>query len=218
MPFKIKLAHMWLSICLIIAISFLVVPAFTPVQARDVNPYELANFEGFVSAVSDGRAGVVRGVYVPGQLAARVLGQPNDDPSYVSPVNGVITEFGLAKSHGNIGLLAHNYLAGASFSKLTPGQEIRIVYGDGQIEYFFVEEILRFQALEPNSASSNFIDQETGQRLSTSDLFQRVYTGKRHVTFQTCIYADGNFSWGRLFVIAVPASQHPKLSRDEFGK
>jgi hypothetical protein len=218
MPSKIKLARMWLSICLILAITFLVVPSFTPVQARDVNPYELADFEQFVSAVSDGQAGVVRGVYVQGQLAARVLRQLNDDPGYVSPVNGVITEFGLAKNHGNIGLMAHNYLAGASFSKFTPGQEIRIVYGDGQIEYFFVEEILRFQALEPNSASSDFVDQETGQRLSASELFQRVYTGYRHVTFQTCIYADGNYSWGRLFVIAVPAPQHPKFSRVEFGK
>lgn len=77
-----------------------------------------------------------------GFFSTRVLQQPANNPGYISPVNGVITEFGLAKSYGNIGLLAHNYLTGASFSKLTPGQEIRIVYGNGDVKYIVVEEFL----------------------------------------------------------------------------
>jgi len=43
-------------------------------------------------------------------------------------------------------------------------------------------------------------------------MFKRVYTGDRHVTFQTCIYAEGTSSWGRLFVVAVPKTD---LSADE---
>jgi len=35
-------------------------------------------------------------------------------------------------------------------------------------------------------------------------LFRLVYRGERHITFQTCIEAYGNGSWGRLFVIAKP--------------
>ena len=96
----------------------------------------LPDFEQFVISVSDGNAGVVRGVYVPGLFAVKVLQQPDNNPGYVSPADGTITEFGLAKSYGNIGLLAHNYLTGASFSNLLPGQEIRIVYGNGEVELF----------------------------------------------------------------------------------
>ena len=32
------------------------------------------------------------------------------------------------------------------------------------------------------------------------------YDGDAHVTFQTCILQDGNSSWGRLFVTAIPVS------------
>jgi len=35
-------------------------------------------------------------------------------------------------------------------------------------------------------------------------MFDRAYEGGRHVTFQTCIAAEGNSSWGRLFIIAAP--------------
>jgi hypothetical protein len=42
-------------------------------------------------------------------------------------------------------------------------------------------------------------------------MFKRVYLGDRHVTFQTCIKAYGNQSWGRMFVIAVPKSQYLSL-------
>jgi len=40
--------------------------------------------------------------------------------------------------------------------------------------------------------------------LTAEQLFNRVYRGDRHVTFQTCIDANGDISWGRLFVIAIP--------------
>jgi hypothetical protein len=35
-------------------------------------------------------------------------------------------------------------------------------------------------------------------------MFNRAYVGENRVVFQTCLAAEGNPSWGRLFVIAVP--------------
>jgi hypothetical protein len=35
-------------------------------------------------------------------------------------------------------------------------------------------------------------------------MFSRAYGGERRAVFQTCIAAEGNGSWGRLFVIALP--------------
>ena len=197
-------------LCTLVLVStFFLIPAATPAQARESVPVVLPDFEQFVTSVADGEGGIVRGVYVPGLFASRVLQQPANDPGYVSPIDGILTEFGPVKKYGNVGLLAHNYLTGKSFASLAPGQEIRIVYGDGKVEYFAVDEILRFQALEPDSAYSNFIDLDTGKEISSSILFQTVYAGQRHVTFQTCIYADGIYSWGRLFVVAVPALVSP---------
>jgi hypothetical protein len=44
-------------------------------------------------------------------------------------------------------------------------------------------------------------------------MFKRVYFSNRHVTFQTCIEAEGNLSWGRLFVIAVPGREFAGFDR-----
>jgi hypothetical protein len=207
MSLKNKFAYVLLATVLVLLSSFFAVPAISPAQAKNHSPLVLPDFEQFKLSVYDGQPGIVRGVYVPEILAAKVLQQPANRPDYVSPVNGVVTEFANSKSYGNIGLLAHNYLAGTNFSKITLGEEIRIIYGDGKVEYFIVKEILRYQALDPNSPTSDFIDLDTGDRETASSVFSRVYTGWRHVTLQTCIYADRNMSWGRLFVIAVPITQ-----------
>ena len=209
---KIKFAHITVVISLVLFSTFVLAPSITTVQARGAAPATLPDFKQFVTSVNDGSAGVVRGVYVPGLFAVKVLQQPGNNPGYVSPVNDIITEFSLAKNYGNIGLLAHNYLTGASFSNLLSGQEIRIVYGNGDVEYFVVEKVLRYQALEPNSSSSDFINLDTGLRESATTLFHQVYGGQRHLTFQTCIFANGIFSWGRLFVIAVPFTNNPKIN------
>jgi hypothetical protein len=101
-------------------------------------------------------------------------------------------------------LLAHNTLAGRDFSRLSIGQQVRLVYGDGRVEDFLVANILRFQASNPESVSSSFLNLDRNETLSAGEMFTRTYTGERHLVFQTCIAANGNASWGRLFIIAVP--------------
>ncbi|HSK89400.1 MAG TPA: hypothetical protein VK880_13640, partial [Anaerolineales bacterium] len=121
-----------------------------------------------------------------------------------SEKDGEITQFGMASQFGNVGLLAHNNLSGRFFSQLAAGQEVRLVYGDGKIEYFVITQILKFQALEPTSPYSSFRSLSNDEMLTAGELFNRVYRGERHVIFQTCIAGPGSLSWGRLFVIATP--------------
>jgi len=166
----------------------------------------LPTFSDFVAAVMDGQANVVRGVYVPGTLALRVMQQPANDPGSVLRVDGVATQFNLAAGNQIIGLLAHNDLAGASFSSLTVGQEVRIVYGDGRVDYFIVNRLARFQVLHFGSQNENYVELSTNIAYTPQNIFTRFYDGNVHVTFQTCIFQDGNSSWGRLFVTAVPVS------------
>lgn len=164
----------------------------------------LPTFTEFSKSVQDGQKDVLRGVYVDKVLALPIVQQPSGNAGYVSNKDGKVTQFGMASQFGNIGLLAHNNLAGKFFSQLAVGQEIRLVYGDGRVEYFVIKEILKYQALQPTSPYSSFKNLDKDETLTAEQMFKRVYTGDRHVTFQTCIEAKGQLSWGRLFVIAVP--------------
>lgn len=173
-------------------------------QAQGDAESQIPDFLSFVASVQNGQTGVLRGVYAPSVLALPVVQQPTGRPAYVSDADGVVTQFSMAAEVGNVGLLAHNTLAGRFFVDLQPGQEVRLVYGDGSVEYFVVTEILRYQALQPYSPTSQFRDLDTAATISAEELFRRVYRGERHVTFQTCIEGNGNSSWGRLFVLAQP--------------
>jgi hypothetical protein len=110
----------------------------------------------------------------------------------------------MASEVGNIGLLAHNHLAGSSFANIKDGDRIILIYGDGHLESFLVERIEQYQALSPLSPYSQFKDLATESVLTAEDLFREVYRGEYHLTLQTCIDNQGNSSWGRLFIIAKP--------------
>lgn len=171
----------------------------------DFNGESLPGMDAFISQVRNGQAGELRGIYIADLLAAPIVQQPRGMEEFVSPWQNIVTQFGLASSHGSIGLLAHNYLAGKSFSGLQPGQEIHLVYGDGRVATFIVSEILHYQALEPDSTSSSFINLDTHESQSYAGLFSRIYNRPGQVVFQTCISTADDLAWGRLFVIAEPA-------------
>lgn len=156
---------------------------------------------------------ILRELSIQGDLSLPVVQQPVGNTNYVSPKNGVVTQFASAALYGNIGLLAHNYLSGSNFSQLDIGHEVRLVFEDGRVKDFVVTEILRYQALEPKDPYSSFQNLDNGEEILTvRQMFDRAYVGDHHLTLQTCIAADGISSWGRLFVIALPKTQY--LSMD----
>jgi hypothetical protein len=67
-----------------------------------------------------------------------------------------------------------------------------------------VSEIYQYQALDPTSPYSDLIDLSNNAQVSMIDVFNTVYGGEAHVTFQTCIAKGRNLAWGRLFVVAYP--------------
>jgi hypothetical protein len=173
----------------------------------------LPRFPEFSRTVQNSEASVLRGVYIPDVLALPIVQQPAGNAGYVSTEDGKLTQFGMAAQFGNVGLLAHNHLSGKSFVQLAIGQEVRLVYGNGKVEYFVITEILRYQALQPTSPYSSFHNVNKDETLTAEQMFKRVYFGDRHVTFQTCIAKDGNPSWGRLFVVATPTPQYSRIDR-----
>jgi hypothetical protein len=158
----------------------------------------------FIGSVRNDRAGVLVGVYAPGALALPIVQQPAGNPAYVSNQHGLATQFSLARDYGSVGLLAHNTHSGADFFKLKVGQEVILVFGDGKTSHFRIQETVSFQALSPRSPYSNFIDLSSGGSLSAAELFLKVYAQPGKLIFQTCIEANGNVNWGRLFIVAEP--------------
>lgn len=191
-----------LNFLLVLLASFFLNPKST--QAIGYADHSLISFADFNRSVQNGEADLLRGVYVPNVLALPVVQQPEGKPYFVSNRDGQITQFSIASQYGNTGLLAHNTLSGRLFSQLAIGQEVRLVYGNGRIEHFVIAQILQFQALQPESVSSSFRNLDRNETLTAGQMFNRAYLGESRTVFQTCIAAEGNPSWGRLFVIAIP--------------
>ncbi len=165
------------------------------------------SLDEFSDRVDGPSTDTVTGVYVPDVLALPVDQQPEDNPNFVSGAVEAVTQFRVAQNFGVTGLLAHNYLSGGLFYRLSPGQDVYIVHGDRTFERYRVAEVIQYQALDPYSPTSEMVDLETGEEKSAAEVFTRVYTGAGKVTFQTCLSKDGVPAWGRYFVIAEPASE-----------
>ena len=169
-----------------------------------VEPDNKAAINDFISTVSDGAPGVIRGVYSENNFGLRIIQQPSGRAGFVSAIEGVVTQFSMPNQYGITGLLAHNYLSGRHFFGLRMGDIVQLVYGDGDIKEYQIVDIQRYQALQPDSTTSKFLDLNTGEKLSSTQLFNLVYMGNHHLTLQTCIQEGSEDSWGRLFIIANP--------------
>jgi hypothetical protein len=163
------------------------------VYAKDT-PKSLPSLSTFVETVKDGNASTLRGVYVSNLMALSIVQQPADNPTYVSKTKSTATQFSTAAQAGNIGLLAHNTHAGSLFSKIKAGDLIVLVFGDGHIESFMAQTLERYQAMDPLNPYSQFKDVETQTSFTAEKLFNKVYRGDYHLTLQTCIEKNGDYS------------------------
>jgi hypothetical protein len=166
-----------------------------------------SSLQSFVHSVTNGQSDTVVGIYVPGVLALPVGQQPKGNTGFVTREPNVTTQFSLAGNYGTVGVLAHNDLAGSQFDGIKLNQYAIVVYGDGHLDYYMINDVQKYQALTPTSTFSDFINLDgSDERLSAGQLFNRVYAPGDRLVFQTCIAAYGDPSWGRVFFIAQPAT------------
>jgi len=150
----------------------------------------------------------VSGVYFGKNRFLRVVDQPAGRPEFVSSISNTATNFQLASKHGNIGLVAHNYLGGRMFHDVNLGDVVYVMDGFGRTLTYRVREMLEYQAINPRDTRTNFIDLKTNHLYSASDVFKRVYKGKHHLVLQTCIKKGKNEEWGRKFILAYPVNKN----------
>jgi hypothetical protein len=162
-------------------------------------------FDQFIADLKNGEPETIVGIWIENVLALQVVYQPSSNPGYVSTIDETVTYFLYPWRHaGNHGMLAHNYLAGRYFFNISEGDIITLVFGDGNYEDFEVTHINEYQALQPNSPRSNFINLDSGEHLTANSLFIEVYMGDFHTTLQTCIANGAETEWGRRFTLAPP--------------
>ena len=164
----------------------------------------LPSLRNFISRVENGKNLTVRGVYIPGFLALPVVQQPSGNSGYVSREAETATQFQLAARNNVIGLLAHNYLSGKDFFRISEGLQVMVVRGDGSIDRYRVTGVHELQKLSPGSNWSHYVDLNSGERLTTYQVFNQFYQGEHHLIFQTCLERDGLETWGLRFVVAEP--------------
>jgi hypothetical protein len=205
-----------LIVPLILVIAFSLAAQTVSANILQTGPLELgvietassnsnSNLAAFAHSVQNGKPGQVTGLYVQGVLAFPVVQQPFSDASYVSELPDTITQFRMAAQYHTIGLLAHDYLAGAFFPKLHPGSEIVVVFGDGRLKKYQVYEVQKYQALSPSNPYSSFVDLSDQKTFSADQLFYHTYgLGNDTLVLQSCISTPSIPSWGRIFILAHP--------------
>ncbi len=151
----------------------------------------------------------INGLFLGTGHFMRVVDQPVGQPEFVSGISHVATRFQLATKHGNVGLIAHNFLSGKYFLELKTGDFLYLMDGFGKRHRYIVKAIRRYQALQPRSPRSNFIDLDTQEFYSASEVFKRMYMGSHRVVLQTCIEKGNIEEWGRHFVFADPSTETP---------
>jgi hypothetical protein len=165
----------------------------------------LPSLADFIRQVNNGKGDLVRGFYVSGVMALRVVPQPRGDPGFISAEDGTATLFQSASAFGVTGLLAHNFLSGQEFFRLKTGQALNVIYGDGHIRHYKVSQIDDFQRLSLDDLRSNFLELSSGLKKTADQVFADFYQGEPHLTLQTCIERYGEWTWGVHFIKAEPA-------------
>lgn len=178
-----------------------------------VTSVNLDAFQAFRASLTlNGHADQPIGLYAEGLMAYPIVQQPASNPGFVSTQPDTLTLFALAQRYGSLGLLAHNNLAGQSFFALQPEQTLWVIFGDGSIKRYRVATVERYQALQPRSPYSSFINLDDPEHkvLSAAKLFLHIYDNPGALVLQTCIAQGDELSWGRLFVIALPEDTAPR--------
>lgn len=121
--------------------------------------------------------------------------------NYATEKDGAVTLFKNAYSSGTIALIAHNYKAGEYFDDLSAGDSIVLIYPDRSSKTYIASEFIKYLALQPLSLYSDFVPDQGGARITSTQLYRYIYgADDGRIVLQTCY--DGTN--GRLFILAYP--------------
>lgn len=171
-----------------------------PVMDRTAAPQPA--FESFVATETNGSYSLT-GVYAPGLFAFPLT--PFDASGHITDSDNLVMYW---QSNQTTFLEAHASLAGEHFKYLSAGQEIRIVFGTGDVKVYHVSNVEHYQVIVAPDGTNRYVaDSGAGVSYSYYD-FLVAHLGNDQVVLITCIGKDvdgsWNSSWGRLVITAKP--------------
>jgi hypothetical protein len=181
-----------------------VMPTLAPAEAPATLSPNSPGLSDFTQSIVHSEPGQVTAVFAAEIFDLLVEQQPPNHSMYVTEKEGYATQFSRPARYDVIGLLAHNTHSGILFYGLDIGHEVYVIMGDGQVLRYEVATISDFQKLQPGNSRSDYVDLESGLRMSTDEVFNRFYKNGPHLTLQTCLEREQNKSWGVRFIVALP--------------
>jgi hypothetical protein len=181
-----------------------VMPTLAPAEAPATLSPNSPELSKLAQSIVHSEPGQVTAVFAPEIFDLLVEQQPPNHSMYVTEKEGYATQFSRPARFDVIGLLAHNTHSGILFYGLDIGHKVYVIMGDGQVLRYEVATISDFQKLQPGNSRSDYVDLQSGVRMSTDEVFDRFYKNGPHLTLQTCLEREQNKSWGVRFIVALP--------------
>jgi hypothetical protein len=175
-----------------------------PVQRRLMSWFEGDNPLASLPLASPPQDMVVEKVFAPTIFSFPVIQQPVDSSVYVSPLPDWVTQYRPPTEAGVTALIAHNYLAGQKFYDLKVGQQVWLFYEDHTVRPYIVTSVNKFRKVSPTLLTSDLVNLETQEVLTSNEAYDRYYTGPHHLTLQTCLEGNGRLDYGLTFIVAEP--------------
>lgn len=158
----------------------------------------LPTLEEFVESLPVKAAHLPAGVYASKLFAFPVVQNGNAAP-YESNVVG-----DYAYANQSYWLLAHNYLAGVEFSKLSLEKHVHLVLCDKSLRNYVITDHTTYKDVD--GRWDNFLDVETGAVVNDAIIFERLNQNGRLI-FQTSLAEGGNLRAGLRFFIGLPQNE-----------
>jgi hypothetical protein len=182
--------------------SFLPSPVNAPASgartARQIMPQAIPELDCNTDSL------IAERIVAAGLFTLPIIQQPAGRGEFVSTRMDMVTQYRQPGEEGVTGLLAHNYLSGQQFYQLEIGQELQVMYTNNQSQRYRITRIEKYRKIDANSLSSDLVDLSTERRMTSGQVYDQVYTGRHHLTLQTCLEGNGRLNYGLTFIIAEP--------------
>jgi hypothetical protein len=158
-------------------------------------------------------------IIFPNVPPMKIVQQPYKNYNWISDFTNVFTQLAQPRSiygtkvfsihtYGNDNVLYDLKVGDIIFyrTKITTNECSNEIY----LNFYQVKEIYHYQAVQPLNPRTPLIDLETNETFSSTRIFDKLFGNNKRILFQTCIFKDGNTSWGRLFIVATKLTNYRK--------
>jgi hypothetical protein len=170
-------------------------PTFIPTATHPPLYDDIPPLEEFRQSVMTGESALVTGIWSEGILAYKVV---KGNGNYVPSQPNTASTYDWAIDHDVTGLLIHDYLGGSRIYHMTPGTQIAVIYGNGDLDWYVSQGGTWYEAkyYSAQGCSGPFRIWDCGEctfEFTVEDILWQHYAGIPHIAIQTCVKDNSRF-------------------------